>query len=283
MKTLNIHNSKIYYERIDGDRHAPCIVFLHEGLGCTPMWKTFPQDLCRATGWRGLVYDRLGHGRSSALVKPRTIHFMHEYALIELPEVLSRLIPETPYVLVGHSDGGSIALIHASEKPPMLQAVITEAAHVFVEAVTVDAIQMAGRAFQAGKLKRLSDYHGDKTDSIFKAWHDIWVSYGFAYWNIEYLLPSIECPLLVMQGIDDQYGSSDQVRAIASKVSGKLQTAMIPNCRHVPHNEAPETTIETMKNFLMQLDDALPKGKNDGFVKSPDAALRCILRRCGVP
>ena len=253
MAILQLHNADIYYEFIDGEKDRPCLIFLHEGLGCTAMWKTFPENLCRKTGYCGLVYDRLGYGRSSSLKKFRTIHYLHEYALNELPEILSALIPETPYILVGHSDGGSISLIHASEQPSLLRGVITESAHVFVEGMTLEGIRAAGEAYSAGKLKKLADFHGDKTDSVFKAWYDIWLSSGFAYWNIEYLLPSIECPVLVIQGIGDQYGSYDQVTSIASGISGKPQTAMIPDCGHVPHIEAADAVLETMHNFLMTI------------------------------
>jgi len=154
---------QIHYQRSDGDPERPCLVFLHEGLGCTAMWRKFPSLLCERTGCSGLRYDRLGYGKSSALQKPRTIHYMHEAALQELPRVLDHLLPNRPYVLVGHSDGGSIALILGAERPRLLKGIITEAAHVFVEPETISGIRAADDAFHGGKLSGLTDYHGERT------------------------------------------------------------------------------------------------------------------------
>ncbi|MDD2920726.1 MAG: alpha/beta hydrolase [Anaerolineales bacterium] len=240
---------QIYYELIDGDANKPRLVFLHEGLGCAAMWKDFPRRLCEATGLRGLVYDRIGYGKSSALVSARTIHYMHEYALTELPQVIAQVIPDSDYFLVGHSDGGSIALIHAAEKPARLRGIITEAAHVFVEQETIAGIQVAAESYQAGKLRGLSKYHGEKTDVIFKAWSETWLTDWFGHWNIEYLLPSIECPVLAMQGMDDQYGTVAQVEAIASKALN-AQKALIENCGHSPHQERADVVLQLMKDFL---------------------------------
>lgn len=243
------HSKQIYCELIDGEQERPHLVFLHEGLGCTEMWKRFPHILCRETGCPGIVYDRLGYGRSSPLTDPRTIHYLHEYALTELPEVISQLIPARNYFLIGHSDGGSIALIHASEKPAHLQGIITEAAHVFVEKETLDGIRVVADAFNAGKLRGLSRFHGEKTEGIFKAWSDTWLSDWFKYWNIEYLLPSIECPVLVLQGTKDQYGTVAQVESIASKTLN-AQKAMVERCGHAPHQESTDVILQLMTEFL---------------------------------
>ena len=250
MAILNLGPAQhLYYERIDGDPAKPCLVFLHEGLGSTAMWKDFPQRLCQATGCPGLVYDRLGYGRSSPLSAPRSVHYLHHYALTELPQVLAALLPGQPYFLVGHSDGGSIALLHAAEQPAGLRGIVTEAAHVFVEDVTLAGIEAANVAFAAGKLHGLAKYHGDKTGGIFKAWADTWLSSGFKHWNIEYLLPSIACPALVLQGIDDQYGTPAQVQSIVSKAS-QAQAAMVAQCGHAPHHEQKEVVLQRMHTFL---------------------------------
>ena len=243
------HAKQIYYELIDGEEDRPHLVFLHEGLGCTEMWKEFPHILCNETGCPGIVYDRLGYGRSSPLADSWTIHYLHKYALTELPEVISQLIPTKNYFLIGHSDGGSIALIHASEKPVHLQGIITEAAHVFVEKETLEGIQVAADTFNAGKLRGLSRYHGEKAEGIFEAWSDTWLSNFFQYWNIEYLLPSIECPVLVLQGTEDQYGTVAQVESIALKTLD-AQKAMVEVCGHAPHQERTDVVLQLMREFI---------------------------------
>jgi len=240
----------IFYTLIDGDPRLPCLVFLHEGLGCTAMWGDFPRRLCAATGCRGLCYDRRVHGQSGPLRQRRTVHYLHQAALFELPAVIDTLIPDTPYILVGHSDGGSIALIHAAQRPPLLKAVITAAAHVCVEAMTLTGIRASVAAYDAGKLGGLIKYHGAQTPALFAAWADTWLSPWFAHWNIEYLLPSIECPLLVMQGRDDQYGSEEQVRTIVAKASGPAHASLVDDCGHSPHRERPTEVLALMREFI---------------------------------
>ncbi len=246
---------ELQYERVAGGGARPCLVFLHEGLGCIEMWGDFPQQLCAATGCPGLIYDRAGYGRSASLEHPRSIHYMHEAALAELTHVLEALIPGQDYILVGHSDGGSIALIHAAERPPQLKGVITEAAHVFVEAITLEGIRRADAAYEAGKLQGLARFHGDKTPIIFKAWSDTWLSPWFAYWNLEYLLPSIHCPLFVIQGRDDQYGTLAQVDTIVGKVAGPAEAAIVDGCAHSPHKENPPRLLSLMGAFILSLGD----------------------------
>lgn len=243
------HAEQIHYEVIEGDPDQPYLVFLHEGLGCIAMWKTFPAMLCKATGCPGLVYDRLGYGKSSALETKRQIHYLHDQALCELPEVLAKLIPGRDYFLIGHSDGGSIALIYAAQQPPHLRGIVTEAAHVFVEPETLEGIRVADAAFDAGKLRALSKYHGDKTEHMFKAWSGTWQTHGFKFWNIEYLLPSIVCPALVVQGVQDQYGTEAQVDAIVSAALN-AEKAMVDHCGHAPHQELPDVVLHLMGQFL---------------------------------
>lgn len=241
---------RIYYEWIDGDANAPCLVFLHEGLGCTAMWRDFPERLCRLTGCAGLIYDRRGFGRSSRSTVRRTIHYMHEDALYELPGVLAALIPERTVILIGHSDGGSIALIHGAERPPKLAGIITEAAHVFVERITLKGIRVTAKAYEEGKLAGLAKYHGEKSDAVFRAWADTWLSDWFIDWNIEYLLPAITAPLLVMQGEDDQYATVRQVEAIVSRAGGAATASFVENCGHTPHLEQSEKVLSLMKTFI---------------------------------
>lgn len=240
---------RLYYETIAGPPERPYLVFLHEGLGCTAMWRDFPQRLCRRTGCPGLLYDRLGYGRSAPFAGPRTINYLHRAALVELPDVLNRLIPDIGYFLIGHSDGGSIALIHGAERAPLLRGIITEAAHVFVEEETLAGIRVTTEAFAAGKLQGLSAYHGEKTEAVFRAWSDTWLSPAFRHWNIEYLLPSIACPVLAVQGAEDQYGTLAQVDAIAGKIPAAVK-AMVEDCGHVPHREQTANVSELMARFL---------------------------------
>ncbi|KKO60919.1 2-succinyl-6-hydroxy-2,4-cyclohexadiene-1-carboxylate synthase [Janthinobacterium sp. KBS0711] len=262
MPILNLSaETDIYYELIEGDPAKPCLVFLHEGLGCCAMWKDFPAQLCQATGCRGLLYDRHGYGQSSPLTARRQLHYLHDYALCELPQVLAALLPGQDHFLVGHSDGGSIALIYAAQQPPRLRGIITEAAHVFVEGITLDGIRVADAAFGAGKLRALAKYHGDKTESIFKAWSDTWLSYGFQFWNIEYLLPSVECPALVVQGSEDQYGSAAQVDTIVAQALNAMP-AMVEQCGHTPHQEQPQALLALMEGFLQGRMDAATHPRN---------------------
>ena len=243
----------LHYELIAGPPARPCLIFHHEGLGSVSQWRDFPQRLCAATGCPGLVYDRLGHGRSAPLRSPRTIHFMHEYALCELPRLLNALLPDRPYLLVGHSDGGSIALIHGAARPPGLVAIITAAAHVFVDDLTIAGITAAEQAYAAGRLKGLVRHHGANTETMFTAWCRTWLDPAFRFWSIEYLLPAIQAPLLVLQGEDDQYGIPAQVETIAARAGGPATPLLLPGCGHSPHLEMPELTLEHMASFINQV------------------------------
>ncbi len=244
---------RIHCEMIEGDSAYPVLVFLHEGLGCQAMWKDFPARLCGMTGCPGLIYDRVGYGKSSPLAKTRTIHYVHEYALFELPFVIGQVIPDRPYILIGHSDGGSMALIYAAERPAHLKGVVTEAAHVFVEPETIAGIHDAVAAYNSGRLDGLKRYHGEKSDAMFRSWSDTWLSKEFRSWNIEYLLPSILCPLLVIQGCDDQYGTKRQVETIVAGVSGFAESVLLDGCGHTPHHDQPETVAARMSVFIGQL------------------------------
>jgi pimeloyl-ACP methyl ester carboxylesterase len=246
-------NYRLHYRLIEGVGNKPYLVYLHEGLGCCAMWKDFPESLCRATGCPGLVYDRLGYGKSSPLHEKRTIHYLHHYALRELPILLENIIPGIPYILIGHSDGGSISLISGGERPYDLKGIITEAAHVFVDRETLAGIKTANEAWDKGKLRSLEKYHGDKTDSIFKAWSATWLSPWFKHWNIEYLLPSIETPLLVIQGRNDQYGTIAQARSIAAKSSGYTDLLILKDCAHIPHLEARSVVLASMSSFINKI------------------------------
>ena len=245
----------LYYEHIGGSSSKPVLVFLHDGLGCSAMWKNFPELLCRETGCPGLLYDRQGYGKSSALQSPRGIDYLHGYALYELPQVLTTLIPEHPYVIIGHSDGGSLGLIWAAQQPHLLLGLITEAAHVFVEPETLAGIKQAEKAYEDGKFTVLSEFHGSKTDVIFKAWSETWLSDWFKEWNIENLLPQVRCSVLAVQGCDDQYGTQLQLDAITSQISGEAQSLMVENCGHAPHAEQTAVVLKAMATFINHISD----------------------------
>lgn len=250
----------LYYEMIGAaDATRPCLVFLHEGLGSTAMWRDFPQRLCAATGCPGLVYDRLGYGRSSPLRRPRTLHYLHEYALDELPAVLEALLPQHDYIVIGHSDGGSIGLIHAAARPPHLLGLVTEAAHVFVEPVTVAGIRAAVAAYAEGKLEALARYHGERTNAVFRAWCETWLEPGFRHWNIEYLLPSVDCPALIVQGRDDAYGTPAQVDAIVTRARA-ARPLLLAECGHTPHREQADAVLAALADFVAGVAGAPPRG-----------------------
>lgn len=234
----------------DGARQGPTLVFLHEGLGSIALWRDFPTRLCDRLALPGLVYDRWGHGQSEPLDRPRDLRYLHDEAEIFLPEVLAAAAIDCP-VLIGHSDGGTIALLYAARFPERPPAIVTEAAHVFVEDITVAGIRAAGRAYAETDLAtRLARYHGDRTDSLFRAWHDRWLSPEFRAWNIEAELAAVTCPVLVLQGEADQYGTRAQVEAIARAVAGPAETALLPGVGHTPHQEAADRVLELIEGFL---------------------------------
>jgi len=235
------------------DPGAPTLVLLHEGLGSVALWKRFPGELAQATGCAVLAYSRFGYGKSDRMAEPRKVDYMHREALDVLPEVLDRLGIDDA-VLVGHSDGASIALIHAGACP--VKGVVAMAPHVFVEDLTVRSIAEAGETFRTTDLpERLGRYHDDVV-STFRGWNDIWLHPDFRRWNIEECLPEIRCPVLLVQGKDDQYGTVAQVEAIARLVSGPVETLMLPDCAHSPHQEQKEATLEALARFTDRLREA---------------------------
>ena len=230
----------------------PCLVFLHEGLGSIELWKDFPDRLCRLTGCAGLVYDRRGYGGSERLTGPWTDHYLLQEAAVFLPGLLSALAVECA-VLIGHSDGGTIALIAAAQQCKPVVGVITEAAHIFVEDLTLAGVRRAVYAFETGALRsKLNRYHRDNTEAVFRRWASKWLSPGFRAWNIRALLPQISCPLLVIQGEADEYGTVAQVEGIIRLASGPVTAHLIPGCGHVPHFQAQDQVLFAMQRFVAQ-------------------------------
>jgi len=229
------------------------LVFLHEGLGCIEMWRDFPQRLCDATRCAGLVYDRTGYGGSSPWPAAPGVRYME----IEADEVLPRLLQALQIedcVLVGHSDGGTIALNYAARDPEPLRAVVTLAAHAINEPVCVTSIVKARESFATGDLRqRLMKYHGDNTDGCFHLWSDAWVAPGFEPMDADGRLPGVMVPVQAIQGEDDEYGSELQLGIIAGKVGGYCETRLVPDCGHSPHLQQPAYVLSEAARFIAPL------------------------------
>jgi pimeloyl-ACP methyl ester carboxylesterase len=226
------------------------IVFLHDSLGCTTLWRDFPERLALAAGCNAMIYDRKGYGQSSAMsTEKRNQDYMETEAEV-LIALLAACNIEQP-ILFGHSDGGTIALLAAAKYPDRIKAVLTEGAHVLVEDITLEGILMAKEQYRTTELKqRLERYHGDKTQTLFEAWTETWLSDGYRNWNIEHFLPSILCPVMVIQGVEDEYGTIEQVRSITSNISGPSAAHMITNAGHSPHKQSEIFLIEICVAFL---------------------------------
>lgn len=243
---------RIEYVRIAPERtEAPLLVFLHEGLGSVAMWKDFPQQLCDAGGYRGLVFSRPGYGRSTPRDPDETwdVDFMHRQAIEVLPAFFESIgLTEAPW-LFGHSDGGSIALLYASRFPERVAGLVVLAPHTFVEDVTVANIELARQAYLDTDLpQKLGRYHDD-ADSAFWGWNRIWLHPPFREWNIGPELESIRCPVLAIQGLDDEYGTLAQIRGIVQRVP-QAQLLELPDCGHSPHRDQPEKTIVASISFI---------------------------------
>jgi pimeloyl-ACP methyl ester carboxylesterase len=240
-----------YYHTFDG---CPTIIFLHDSLGCATLWRDLPKKLSEATKCNVLVYDRLGYGKSDSMpTHKRPVNYLELEA-----DFLDKLLIQLDLkdaILFGHSDGGSIALITAAKYPARIKAIICEAAHIFVEEVTLRGIYEAMDSYKKTNLaERLAKYHGDKVECIFKAWTETWTGQDYKVWNIEYLLKDITCPLLFIQGETDEYGTLEQVERTINQVRGKTKKLVIPNIGHTPHKEAPEITFEAAKDFIIKME-----------------------------
>jgi pimeloyl-ACP methyl ester carboxylesterase len=249
MPFVVVSAGQIEYQRFgSGGPGRPALVFLHEGLGSVAMWRDFPARVAQATGCEAVAYSRFGYGRSDPTPGPRPVRYMHQEALEVLPKLLDALGLERP-VLVGHSDGGSIALILAGAGVRPLAGLVLLAAHVMVEDVTVVSIAQARRAWETTDLRsRLSRYHRD-VDSAFWGWNDIWLDLAFRGWSIEEFLPGVACPVLAIQGKDDEYGTAEQLRLIAAGVRD-AEVLELDRCGHSAHRDNPEAVIAAISGFV---------------------------------
>jgi pimeloyl-ACP methyl ester carboxylesterase len=229
----------------------PTLVFLHEGLGSIRQWRDFPRRVAQATGRRALVYERYGYGNSDVLAEERAgVRFMHDGALKELPALLREAQVENP-ILVGHSDGASIALIYAGSFP--VRGVVVLAPHVFVERFNLKSIERIASTFETSGLKeRLGKYHRDPAKT-FHLWADAWLDPRFVEWNIEEYLPRIRCPLLAIQGEQDEYGTQAQLEAVARQAGGPCETVMLPGCGHAPFKDRPDEVLGRVVSFIERL------------------------------
>ncbi|GAB5418132.1 MAG: alpha/beta hydrolase [Crocinitomicaceae bacterium] len=246
-----LSHTVIHYERIgEGDDQLPVLLFLHEALGSISQWKSFPEQLCSQLKLPGIIYERQGHGLSAPLNQPRDEEYLHNYALKELPEFLDVINEKRALWLIGHSDGGTIALLFASAFPNRVQGIVTMAAHVINEPETIEGIAPAIEAYQAGKLKGLQKYHGDKTEVLFFAWANIWRSQAFKDWDITTEISNCKKPALFIQGTDDQYGTEKQLQLITSNYTGESTALMLPNCGHHPHLEQTEMVMAAITDLI---------------------------------
>jgi len=250
---------KLIFQKIEIQWHGkekknrPTLIFLHEGLGCVRMWKDFPENLSRYTECPALVFSRLGYGSSDPCPLPWKINFMHKEALRILPDVIKKAGINT-YILIGHSDGGSIGIIFSgSRQAKGLKGLITLAAHVFCEQKSVESIQQAKIHYEHHDLKqRLEKYHGANTDNAFRGWNDVWLAPGFMNWNIEKYLSRIDIPMLAIQGTNDQYGTVKQIESIEHHVK-HVKSYLVDDCGHSPHIEKQKIILPIMGRFIHQI------------------------------
>ncbi|MBY4676328.1 alpha/beta fold hydrolase [Marinobacterium arenosum] len=236
-----------------GGESKPTLVLLHEALGCIAMWKQFPQRLAERTGCNVFIYERRGYGRSSPINLPRPDDYLVEEGRDWLPQVLAAAGLER-VVLIGHSDGGSVALVGAAQQLPSVAGLITMAAHIYVDELCIAGIVETGARYHNSDLpQRLARYHGERTDLLFRAWHETWLRDSFQQaLRLESWLGRIRCPALIMQGSDDQYGLPKQVDDICSGIGVTASGLFLPGCGHIPHLEAEAATLDAIETFLAQ-------------------------------
>lgn len=238
---------------------GPTVVFLHEGLGCVDMWRDFPARVAAATGCAVVVYSRAGYGRSTPVPLPRPLSYMTREGIEVLPRLLKKLGLDK-VILVGHSDGGSISIVHAGCQAvhPGLMGVILMAPHVFNEELCVASIREAKIAFETGDLRaRLKKYHGNNVDCAFWGWNGAWLDPGFWHWNIEEFLPTIHVPMMVLQGHDDVYGTAIQWQAICRQSGGPVEVVELEKCGHSPFRDQPKASLAAVTAFIRSRQESL--------------------------
>ncbi len=252
MKHIVVHGLRLEYRDFPATAEGrPTLLLLHEGLGCVGMWRHFPEKLAAATGCRLIVWSRAGYGGSQAYPEPRTPRYMHREGEEMLPALIAALEIERP-LLIGHSDGGSIALIFAGAFPDVPLGVAVMAPHEFVEEVTLAGIRAARTAWKTTDLPtKLARYHPAQSERVFRDWNDTWLSPAFRDWNIEEYLQKIRCPVLAIQGEDDEYATMRQIDVIAEQVPA-TQLLKLPGCGHSPQRDQEAPVLAALAAFVSQ-------------------------------
>lgn len=251
--SLSVRGHRLEYATWGPATPSRALLLLHEGLGSVSTWRDFPAALSDTTGWQVAAYSRLGHGGSDPAPLPRPVQFMHDEAEGDLPAVIDALGLQRPIVL-GHSDGGSIALIAAASMPERVRALVLEAAHVFVEDLSIASIARIKMAYEGSDLRSRLARHHTHVDVTFRAWNDVWLDPDFRRWNIEALLPRVTCPVLLIQGEEDEYGTMAQVSAIAHQVAGPVRSLVLAECGHAPHRDQRTRVMDAIASFVQDLE-----------------------------
>lgn len=250
MRHIVVDGLRLEYRDLPATRpDLPPILLLHEGLGCVAMWRHFPEQLAEATGCRVVVWSRAGYGGSQAYEQPRTPRYMHREALLSLPAFADAL-GVSKAILVGHSDGGSIALMHAAAFPERVVGVAVMAPHEFVEEETIAGIRAAVEVWNSSDLPaKLGRYHPDP-QRVFHDWCDTWLAPEFRDWNIADCLAEIACPVLAIQGEDDEYATMRQIEVIEQEIANSC-LIKLPKCGHSPHKDQPAMVLEAVGAFIL--------------------------------
>jgi pimeloyl-ACP methyl ester carboxylesterase len=246
---------RLHLRQLTGERSdRPTLVFLHEGLGTIGVWDDVPEAVCRATDCPGLIYERPGYGASDPRPPPWPVDVLEQEAEIVLPALLEELGIDRP-VLIGHSDGGTIALLHAAAFPDRVCGVIALAAHVVLDELTFAGVSALERSWreEAGLRAELQRAHGPGAAPLFRGWSGLWLDPARRSWSIVDRLSHIVCPVLAIQGSDDEYGLLAQLDAIADGVAGPAERVVVPNCGHDPHHQARTDVLACMIRFVRSL------------------------------
>lgn len=250
---LTVAGTNVEYLCISNDS-CTNIVLLHEGLGCVELWRDFPRLLAKSADANVIAYSRTGYGSSDGISLPRPLDYMGLEAREFLPTFLNYCELQKP-ILLGHSDGATIALEYAAAFPRAVSGLVLMAPHVFVEQVSIDAINAANSAYAAGTLRsRLKRYHGVNVDNAFRGWCDAWLDPKFRSWDIRSKLKNIEAPMLLLQGLNDEYGTVSQIESIEASASGNVTTVLLPACGHAPHQDKLDKTLEAIVKFVESID-----------------------------
>jgi pimeloyl-ACP methyl ester carboxylesterase len=243
---VRVEGRRLEAMELPGDPDLRPLLLLHEGLGSVSAWRDFPETLQQATSRRVIAYSRFGHGSSDPPPASRTPAFFHEEAYDVLPEVLRQLHVDEP-ILVGHSDGASIALVHAGAH--QVHGLVLLAPHVVLEDVTLEAIHATRDDFETGDLRERLSRHHDDPEMAFRGWCDVWLDPAFRSWTLEPDAERVDCPVLLMQGADDPYGTLDQLDRIEARVQGQVFRNVVPG-GHRLHRDAPEEVLHELVRFL---------------------------------